>query len=83
MQFFLEESNFQDWWHTAERSIPKAQVKGFNPIVILVIWWLWKHRNKCVFEGGTPSANAILQNIKNDAKLWCLARAAGLRKVWP
>jgi hypothetical protein len=38
---------FQEW-REAESRVPKLQKKGFNSIVILVAWWLWKHRNACV-----------------------------------
>ena len=51
--------------------------------VELVVWWIWKHRNGCVFEGASPSLNMILQNIRNEALLWCMARAKGLESIWP
>jgi hypothetical protein len=49
----------------------------------LVAWWLWKQRNKCVFEGDAPSGNQIIQNIKDDAQRWCLAGANDLGTIWP
>jgi hypothetical protein len=33
--------------------VPKGKKKGFNSVVILRAWSLWKHRNKCVFDGGS------------------------------
>jgi hypothetical protein len=52
-------------------------------MVALVAWWLWKHRNTCVFEGASPSISIIVQDIKEDTRMWCLAGATGLRKIWP
>jgi hypothetical protein len=65
--------NFVNVWSSA--------VKGLNSTVVLVAWWLWKHGNWCVFDGATPNINKIIQNIKNDARLWGLAGAVGLRKI--
>lgn len=73
------ESSFQDWWHRSGTKIQKAQKKGFNSVVILVAWWLWKHRNSCVFDGATPDISKITQDIRDDAKMWCLARLAACR----
>jgi hypothetical protein len=42
---------FQDWWRKAEQKVPNSQRKGFNSLVILVSWRLWKQRNACVFDG--------------------------------
>jgi hypothetical protein len=50
-------------------------------MVILVAWWLWKHRNACVFDGVAPSTGTILQHIHEDATLWGL-EAYGL-SLWP
>jgi hypothetical protein len=73
------ESSFQDWWHRSGTKIQKAQKKGFNSVVILVAWWLWKHRNSCVFDGATPDISKITQDIRDDAKMWCLAGLAACR----
>jgi hypothetical protein len=33
---------------------PKQKRGGFNSMVALVAWWLWKHRNACVFDKISP-----------------------------
>jgi hypothetical protein len=45
-----DERGFQDWWRLVERRVPVARRKGFNSMVALGAWWIWKHRNSCVFE---------------------------------
>jgi hypothetical protein len=57
--------------------------KGFNTLVILVAWCIWKHRNACVFYGVSPNSNAVLQQIQEDARLWEMAGAKALRRLWP
>jgi hypothetical protein len=74
---------FQDWWRNAEQQVDKSQRKGFNSTVILVAWWLWKHRNAYVFKGQSSCAQQLLQSIRDDAVRWSIAGAAGLAGIWP
>lgn len=46
---------FQDWWRQSLDRIPQELRKGFSSLVILVAWWVWKHRNACVFDGAAPN----------------------------
>jgi hypothetical protein len=52
--------------------------KGFNSMVILGAWIIWKHRNRCVFNGDPPSLSAALLAAKEVALAWSLAGAKGL-----
>jgi hypothetical protein len=63
--------------------VPPIQRKGFNTLVSLVAWMMWKHRNACVFDKAPPSIAKIIQEVRDEASLWCLAGAAGLRGLWP
>jgi hypothetical protein len=78
-----DEKSFQDWWRSSERRVDASMKKGFNSLVALGAWWIWKHRNSCVFEGASPSVTRVLQDIADEARLWCLAGASGLRAIWP
>ena len=73
--------SFIEWWHHAMQQIEKQHRKGFNSLVVLVAWWIWKHRNACVFEGASPNVNALVQEIRDEANLWCMAEAKGLRSL--
>jgi hypothetical protein len=50
--------------------------------VALTAWWIWKHRNAFVLDGARPSVPNIIEDIKEDVRLWCLAGAAGLKDIW-
>jgi hypothetical protein len=63
--------------------VDKSQGKGFNSAVILIAWWLWKHRNACVFEGQSSCAHQLLQSIRDDTIKWSLVGAFGLAGIWP
>jgi hypothetical protein len=54
-----------------------------STLVALGAWWIWKHRNSCVFEGSSPSVVRVVQDIKDEEGLWCLAGAFGLSAIWP
>jgi hypothetical protein len=47
--------------------------KGFNSLVILGAWSIYKHRNKCVFDNCNPSLAAALQAAREEALCWSLA----------
>lgn len=52
-------SLFNSWWSRAAQVLPKEEREGFNSLLILVAWELWKHRNACVFQGVSP----YVQNV--------------------
>ncbi|GJN27974.1 hypothetical protein PR202_gb16046 [Eleusine coracana subsp. coracana] len=72
---------FSDWWRRAVKKVPKARRKGFNSVVILVAWLLWKHRNACVFEGSSPDLRSILRSYDTEHHLWCIAGVKGLASL--
>jgi hypothetical protein len=69
------EDNFQVWWQQAEQNVPKQRRKVFNSVVCLVAWWLWKHRNCCVFDDEVADIAKVVQEISEDATFWRLAGA--------
>jgi hypothetical protein len=79
----FQDYKLQDWWSRAEKRVQKQHKKGFNSLVILVAWCIWKHSNACIFYGTPPSVPTCLQLIKEEAAIWCKAGAAGLRVFWP
>jgi hypothetical protein len=41
---------FAHWWGCVVNRVPKEKRKGFNSLVILVAWTIWKHRNTYIFR---------------------------------
>ncbi|WVZ75533.1 hypothetical protein U9M48_023578 [Paspalum notatum var. saurae] len=74
-------SRLTSWWSQSSRALPKDARKGFNSLVILVSWELWKHRNACVFEGVRPDVRAVLFAIVSKGQLCCRAGAVGLQEL--
>jgi hypothetical protein len=55
--------------------------KGFNSLVILGAWSIWKHRKRCVFDGLCPSVGVALQLARDEALVWSMAGAKGLSSL--
>jgi hypothetical protein len=68
---------FEDRWRTISSQLVELHQKGFNSLVILGAWVIWKHRNRCVFDWDAPYA-AVALLAANEVIGWCLAGAKGL-----
>jgi hypothetical protein len=67
----------------SEQKVLNHHKEGFNSLVVLVAWWIWKHKNACVFDDIAPSVSMVLQNIKDEDVVWCRAGVSGLCSLWP
>jgi hypothetical protein len=66
------------WWSRAVDKVPRDLQLGFNSLVILGAWSLWRHRNDCVFNGRSPSLASVLTLAGDELRMWCLAGAKGM-----
>ncbi|TVU49279.1 hypothetical protein EJB05_00585, partial [Eragrostis curvula] len=73
-----DEQSFRKWWRQALRRVPKEKKRGFNTLVMLVSWAIWKRRNRCIFDGASPQPGAIISDIAEEASLW---RMAGVMRL--
>jgi hypothetical protein len=71
-----------DWWFAARQNIPKPMHKGLASVTLLMPWMI-KHRNDCVFERACPLVGTLVEHIKEEVALWVRARAVGLRDIVP
>jgi hypothetical protein len=62
----------------ARKLVPKAQRKGFDSIVFVVGWILWKERNARTFDSKSSSLPEVLLCVLEEARLWF---RAGYRHV--
>ncbi|WVZ74877.1 hypothetical protein U9M48_022996 [Paspalum notatum var. saurae] len=63
----ISSSRFCARWSRATITLDKNLKKGFNSLVILVAWMLWKHRNACMFDGAQPKVQAVLSLVAAEA----------------
>jgi hypothetical protein len=65
------------------RTTPRALRKGTSSMILLMAWWIWKHRNAAVFDNTQPSVASLLDTIKAEAREWAEAGARGVRQLLP
>jgi hypothetical protein len=73
-----KEISFHSWWERVSNAASDMARKGINSLVILGASTLWRHRNRCVFDGATPSVVGALAVAEDDRRSWSLAGARGL-----
>lgn len=74
----MDDIIFVDWWAAVNNRVAGQEKKEPNSIIILGAWILWKHRNHCVFDGGTPNLTRVVADFKEEAHQWYVAGARGV-----
>jgi hypothetical protein len=69
------DQEFTGWWRKAAKRVSKEKKEGFNTLIILGTWLLWKHRNACAFEGASPSMNGLAS--RKGTETWCFRSGSG------
>jgi hypothetical protein len=70
--------SFLDWWTQATERSMGMEKRGIDSSIILGVWTLWKHQNRCVFDAMMPNLAVGLAQVAEDRKMWELARAKGV-----
>jgi hypothetical protein len=52
--------------------------QGFNSLVVLGAWIIWKIRNDIVFKRASPRMDLALGLAQDESAFWMLAGAKGL-----
>jgi hypothetical protein len=48
---------------------------GLNSLVILEVWTLWKHHNRCLFDNKSPNIVDAIRRVGLEVDLWEMAGA--------
>jgi hypothetical protein len=62
-----------DWWLFQRKQIGKGQREGFDSLVVLTCWLLWKERNARVFNKVSMRATELVEWIRQTGHQWTLA----------
>jgi hypothetical protein len=57
----------------AERGVPKQLRKGFDTLIVLMAWCIWKGRNNRVFNSAMRHATQLAIWIMEEARSWVVA----------
>lgn len=74
------DSSLVDWWQLARAQVPNPFRRGFDTLILLVSWELWKECNRRTFNGITKSPAEVLATIGEEGDSWI---AAGFRSLVP
>ena len=68
-----------EWWLTTRSNFRKGQKRGFDTVIIVTIWALWKQRNARVFHrlNQQKTASELARAIVTELKNWRLAGLGG------
>ena len=67
----IQEDTIVDWFTAC--SPPRTHRRDVNTVLSLCLWELWKHRNKIVFEGASPSTAVVIMHIEAEGSAWSRA----------
>jgi hypothetical protein len=70
--------DFDLWWRSNSARLDGLIKKGFDSLVALGAWMLWKHRYGVVFDGSSPSLVVVVRLAREEAIMWSLAGAKGV-----
>jgi hypothetical protein len=59
-----------EWWHKIDDESLGSVQKGLNSLIILGAWTLWKHHNRCVFDGIAPRLAAAISQAEEEKRTW-------------
>jgi hypothetical protein len=54
------EDNLDEWWSSSINLVDGSRKIGFDSLVILEAWDIWRHYNDCVFNGSSPNLSRML-----------------------
>ncbi|KAG0512540.1 hypothetical protein BDA96_10G022900 [Sorghum bicolor] len=67
-----------DWWQESRAFLPQQPRRGFDSLVVLVSWTLWKERNARTFDNISSTPTQTLAKVKEEANAWLAAGFRGL-----
>lgn len=79
----LDTTCFWSWWVRSRKRIAKDSRRGFDSMVLLVGWQLWKERNSRTFNAVTAAPTVVFNAIIEEANLWVLAGYRCIRSLLP
>jgi hypothetical protein len=75
----LVQDSLQEWWKAARGRFRKKEKQGFDALVILITWRLWKQRNARVFNNPRKqfSMHCLVDQVIAEWEQWSVAGLGG------
>jgi hypothetical protein len=74
--FSVTEEPVLCWWLRVQKVLPKTLRRGFDSLVFLTGWRLWKKRNSRTFNMVPSSAPGLVEALFQEAERGCRLGAA-------
>ena len=65
-----DESVLLDWWQQERMRVPESFRRGFDSLVLLVSWEVWKERNRRTFDSSCKTPTELVSLIRHEANDW-------------
>jgi hypothetical protein len=75
-----DSSSLVHWWQHTLSQVPDSFRRGFDSLLLLVSWEVWKKRNRRIFDSTSSTPSQLLQLIHDVGNSWI---AAGFRSLAP
>uniref|UniRef100_A0A0E0F153 GYF domain-containing protein n=1 Tax=Oryza meridionalis TaxID=40149 RepID=A0A0E0F153_9ORYZ len=72
----MNETSFHRWFCVSRKALSKSSQRGFDTIITLVAWSIWKERNNRVFNQQNKTWSEVAKAMAGEVELWRLARTA-------
>jgi hypothetical protein len=78
----LGDGGVSAWWLQRRLLLDSVKRRGFDSLVLLVSWEVWKERNARIFRNEVSTAAAIAKRVHDEGSQWIDAGFIPLAVVW-
>jgi hypothetical protein len=71
--FSSASSSWVSWWLQSRKRVLKHRRKGFDTLVLLTTWSLWKERNARYHDSTARSCTILIDAIWDEGRMWLWA----------
>ena len=64
-------ATLMDWFHGLAGDSSSTTAACLRSLAILVTWSIWNERNARVFNNMEKTVDRLVEEIKDEARLWC------------
>ena len=75
-------NSVDEWWGEVIHKRGDKR-KATTTLAMLVSWEVWNERNARVFGNKATTSIMLIEKIKEEATIWCLAGAKALSSIVP